>query len=65
MTGDKMRRIQSRVKKLSRLFPAKPTVTPKQVISGLALKRLLIINCNLSRTYYMTMMQFWMLSVVM
>jgi hypothetical protein len=40
MTGDKMRRIQSRVKKLSRLFPARPTPTPEQVIRGMALQQL-------------------------
>jgi len=37
---DKMRRIQSRLKKLSRLFPVKPVATPEKAISERALKRL-------------------------
>ena len=40
MTGDKMRRIQSRVKKLSSLFPAKPSTAPEEHIREMALKRL-------------------------
>ena len=35
-----MRRIQSRVKKLSSLFAAKPTATPRQIISEMAVKHL-------------------------
>jgi len=40
MTGDKMRRIQSRVEKLSSLFPAKPSTAPEEHIREMAVKRL-------------------------
>ena len=33
MTGYKMRRIQVRLEKLGKLFPATPVVTPEQAIS--------------------------------
>ena len=34
-----MRRIQSRLKKLNRLFPAKPSATPEEHIRGMALQQ--------------------------
>ena len=40
MTGDKMHRIQSRVKKLGKLFPTKPSTTPEEDIREMAVKRL-------------------------
>jgi hypothetical protein len=40
MTGDKMRRIHSRLEKLGKLFPAKPVVTPEQAISLAAVQQM-------------------------
>ena len=40
MTGDKMRRIHSRLEKLGKLFPAKPVVTPEQSISLSAVQQM-------------------------
>jgi hypothetical protein len=40
MTGYKMRRIQVRLEKLSKLFPATPIVTPEQAISRAAVQQM-------------------------
>jgi hypothetical protein len=40
MTGYKMRRIQVRLEKLGKLFPATPVVTPEQAISRAAVQQM-------------------------
>ena len=40
MTGYKMRRIQVRLEKLGKLFPATPVVTPEQAISHAAVQQM-------------------------